>query len=796
MVQFGGVTIDIDGRQVHLDGEPQHLEPQAFDLLAFLFAERQRVVPKHEILDAVWGDQFVSDAALTTRIKEVRRAVGDDGTRQHVIKNVRGRGYQFVAQLGTPNTAVSRPPVSTLVGRDDDVAATLDQLQRERLVTLVGPGGVGKTTLALELARLLRDRFTDGAHVVRLGRLRNPVEVVHALRLDLDLGQVGGDESSLLAAIAALDALVILDNCEHVIDEAARLVAAIDELGGDVRVLATSRERLGVHGEHVQTLAPLDRAAAVDLLRSRVARADSAYRWPSDQEPVIDRLLEMVDRLPLGIEMAAGRLPMFGPAELVDLLSDGLDVLQSPTRGREERHQTLRGLVEWSLPLLSVAARELLVSMSAFAGAMRLDDLTAVAQVDGRALAAGPLAELIDHSLVVADTSRTPTRYRLFDTVRAVVGPQRDQDLDAQHAAWVVAAVDRADRDLRTIDEPRAAARLDELVAETRVAHRWASAHDPAMAADLVAALLLYAQERQWPELAEWSAELIDEPDCAAAHLAAAAADASNRGRLDDARDLAQRALESDDVRVVASALDTLANLGLYEGNLDRVHEFGEALRALGAEHADPFVWMLGTNSISLALTYAGEVESARAVLHAGRPDGELAPTIRAWLDYADAEAALASGDVTQALQLVERAIRIGESVRAGFVVSVAQVTRLSALSRAGDGDAAAAAFVPVLRQYRFTHDVTHVVTALRNVVVLLARLGRDREAVELLGALAAASTDSYGGELADLTTAVDAITARHDADTVAAWLSTGNEHDMSWATERAIEALDGDREH
>ncbi|MEO1058808.1 MAG: hypothetical protein AAFY28_18025, partial [Actinomycetota bacterium] len=601
----------------------------------------------------------------------------------------------------------------------------------------------------------------------------------------------GGDESSLLAAIAGLDALVVLDNCEHVIDEAARLVAGIAEHGGDVRLLATSRERLGVAAECVQRVSPLDRDAATELLRSRVARIDAAYQWRADEVQVVDRLVDMVDRLPLGIEMAAARLPAFGPDELVDLLTDGLDLLQSPTRGREQRHQTLRALVEWSLPLLSADARDLLVTISAFAGATRLDDVTDVAQVDGRQLAAGPLAELIDHSLVVADTSQQPTRYRLFDTVRAVVGPRRSADLEARHAAWVAATAGRADRVLRTVDESIAAARLDSLVAEIRVAHRWAIEHDADLAAELAAALLLYAQERLWPELAEWSAELIGAADCAPAHLAAAAADAANRGRLNEAGDLARRAADSDDLRVRSSALDTLANLGLYGGDLDQVHEYGEALRTLGVDHDDPFMWMLGTNSISLALAYGGDVESAKTVLHTDRPSGELAPTIRAWLDYAAAEAALAGGEVDQALRLVERAIRAGESVRSGFVVSVAQVTRLSALSRAGDGEAAIAAFVPVLRQYRFTHDVTHVVTALRNVVVLLERLGRDRAAIELLGALDASSTtDSYGGELADLKAALDAITARHESGAIASWLAEGNGRDLAWATERALDAL------
>ncbi len=791
-MQFGAVTLDIDGRRVHLDGEPQHLEPQAFDLLAFLFAERQRVVPKHEIFDAVWGDQFVSDAALTTRIKEVRRAVGDDGSRQQVIKNVRGRGYRFIAEL-QPDAAAQRrgTPASSLVGRGDDLAAAVALLETDWLLTLVGPGGVGKTTLALEIGRVRGDRHRDGVFVVRLGRLRDPHEVVHALRLDLELAHAGTDETSLVSAVAALDALVVLDNCEHVIDEVARLVAAIDERGGDVAIVATSRERLGVASERVQPVAPLAVAPAVELLRTSVERINSAYVWPDDDDS-IRRLLEMVDHLPLGIEMAAARLPMFGPRELVEHLADGLDLLQSPTRGREARHQTLRALVEWSLPLLSPDANSLLVTVSAFAGPARLDDIAAVAPVDQQVRGLGSLAELIEHSLIVTDTSHVPTRYRLLDTVRAVVAPQRSADLESRHAAWVVEVAAEADRGLRTIDEATAAVRLDELVADARVAHRWARQHHPELATELTAALLLYAQERQWPEVAEWSTGLVADPSCASAHHAAVAADAANRGRLVDARVHAERAVHSTDLRVRASALDTLANLGLYEGDLDEVHVHGAALRDLGRSHDDPFIWMLGANSSSLAWAYAGDVERARATLRDDRPIGDLAPTIRAWLDYADAEAALAAGDVDDALVAVERAIRVGESVRSGFVVSVAQVTRLSALSKAGDVDAAVAAFVPALRQYRFTHDVTHVVTALRNVVVLLARLERDQVACELLGALdTSAGSDSYGDELADLAEARRTMEQRNGSAAVATWIATGSGQSVRWAVEHALAALD-----
>ena len=274
MLRFDGCSLDLARREVRSGGQVQHLEPQAFDLLAYLVEHRGRVVPKEELLDRVWGDQFVSDAALTTRVKEVRRAIGDDGRRQRLVRNVRGRGYRFVGEIAHPAGQNPAGAAEPILGRAHDIAGVARLLSTSTLVTLVGAGGVGKTRLAVEVAAVTGAQAPDGAFFVDLSALASAQAVVPAILRSVDLQVEGHNERAALRGLSALDALVVLDNCEHLIEPAAAAAEAVLGFGGRVRILATSRERLGVRGERVWPVSPLDVTAARQLFVDR-ARAVS-----------------------------------------------------------------------------------------------------------------------------------------------------------------------------------------------------------------------------------------------------------------------------------------------------------------------------------------------------------------------------------------------------------------------------------------------------------------------------------------------------------------------------------------
>jgi predicted ATPase/DNA-binding SARP family transcriptional activator len=312
-------------------------------------------------------------------------------------------------------------PLSSFVGRESELGKLVADLGPHRLVSLVGPGGVGKTRLAIAAARFMAASFPDGLWFVDLAPLRT-VEAVAAATAST-LGVAGVHEDRLLEAVVDLmsrrTALVIVDNCEHVLAGAEAVVGALVANCPSVRVLVTSREALGVPGECISVLGPLDLHDSVELFRVRAEEATRRVdRVGSDSES-ITRICRHVDGMPLSIELAATRMRSSTPSEVLERLERlGLDDI--PTRGRPDRQRTMRAMVDWSYRLLTSEERWFFDRLSVFAGSFDAAAATAVAAFDPIAPddTAELLAALVDKSMVIADVGGRTSRYRLLDVMR------------------------------------------------------------------------------------------------------------------------------------------------------------------------------------------------------------------------------------------------------------------------------------------------------------------------------------------------------------------------------------------
>jgi predicted ATPase/DNA-binding NarL/FixJ family response regulator len=326
--------------------------------------------------------------------------------------------------------------VTSFIGRHHELAEARRKLTAGRLVSLVGPGGVGKTRLAIRVATDLGRRFPGGAWMVELAELHDPALVGNALMAALDLRDQAAAEplALLLSYLEDRELLLVIDNCEHLLEATAVLVNEVIRAAPRVRVIATSREPLSVAGEHVlpvpplqlpspnagEPLARLRQSEAVTLFVERAGAASGSFELTALNQAAVVDLCRRLDGLPLAIELAAVRTRALSPEQIRDRLSDRFGLLTGGSRAALPRHQTLRTTIEWSYGLLAPAERTLLTRTCVFAGRFTLDDLEAVCCSDGvpRAGALDLLSSLVDKSLVIREDAAGTACYRLHETMR------------------------------------------------------------------------------------------------------------------------------------------------------------------------------------------------------------------------------------------------------------------------------------------------------------------------------------------------------------------------------------------
>ncbi|GAA3649236.1 BTAD domain-containing putative transcriptional regulator [Lentzea roselyniae] len=369
--------------------------------------------------------------------------------------------------------------LTSFVGRDEDLRRVAKWLQENRLVTLIGPGGTGKTRLAVEVASREQGEvaFVDLSATTDVARaLLDGAGVREAGLLSAGALCV---EDRLHAALATRDVLLVVDNCEHVVDDAARVLGAVLAACPGVRVLATSREPLGITGETLSPVSALDDEAAVRLFEDRAQAVKPGFS--ADREVIVD-VCRRLDGIALAIELAAARVRSLPIAEIAARLDDRFRLLSRGSRTAAPRHRTLHAVVEWSWDLLTEAERDLAARFTVFHGSAGLDAAVAITGSD-----VDTLSSLVDKSLIEV----TGDRYRMLDTIRAFCATHAP-DLAERHARWFLARAQEAEPHLRAHDQVEWLTRLGADHDNLTAALRWATVHDVGLALELVAALATY----------------------------------------------------------------------------------------------------------------------------------------------------------------------------------------------------------------------------------------------------------------------------------------------------------------
>jgi predicted ATPase/DNA-binding SARP family transcriptional activator len=656
-----------------------------------------------------------------------------------------------------------------LVGRTEELTLLTSRLRLNQLVTLTGPGGVGKTRLAMRLAGELWDEFDGEVFVTELAPVRDATSTVAAIATALDVQQRQhlSVEETLVEYLRARRALLVLDNCEHLRGTIASLSERFLSWCPGVTILATSREVLGLPGEHVWRVRPLaipdegsGPAAAAEAPATRlfvecaIAARPGFALGPDNVNDVIE-IVGRVDGLPLAIELAAARMRAMGPAALAGRLGEGLELLDGAQTSRNPRHRTVQDLVEWSYDLLGPDEQVLFARLCVFAGSFGLDAAEKVcAGPDvGKARAPALLANLVDKSMVQLVDENLP-RYRLLETLREY-GRDRLEEAErnrvrGRHAAWYLEVAENCAGLLAGPDEPSAIRMLDRDFDNFRAAHRWSIENlDIDTALRLVAGLREYSFRCMHAEIASWADVAIGLPG-ACGHerypvvVGVAAYGRFVRGDLEGAIELGEQAVDAaHQLHVDSSGLAerALGNAWFYRGNYERGTEWTDRMIA-SAQGGSPARLAHALYMRSVAFTTVGDnVRGAQFAASAAIAAAESgSPTARAQALYAEGFARKSTSPQEASAEL-QRAADIARDAGNRWIQAFALTEVLWLEARQSRPREALARYISVIDLWYRGGDWANQWLSLRHVFGILVKLRADLGAATLHGALTAAGS-------------------------------------------------------
>ena len=501
--EIGPFRLDREASVLMRGGIPTGLGPRAVAVLTTLVERANEYVGKADLLDAAWPGAVVEEGNLAVQIAAIRRVLAQGGG-EHWIETLSRRGYRFIGlvteltddrRAGATSQRSNLPAeLTSFVGRERELVEIKRLLPSTRVVTITGVGGIGKTRLALQSASEVVDAYRDGVWLVELGSIRDPALLPASVAQALGVQEKGGASfiESLRAHLRSRQVLLVLDNCEHLLDACLRLIGAVLRDGADVTVLATSREPLHLAGEQIYLLHSLSLpdlkesvekirdSEAVQLFVERVQRELPDFELTAGRAPPVAQLCIHLDGIPLALELAAARARSLSIEQINARLTDRFRLLTGGSRTALPRQQTLRATLDWSYDLLAEDERAVLRGLSIFPASFTIEAASAVASNAGidEFAVVDLISQLVSRSLVIADTSDAATRYRLLETVRAYalekLAETGESDSRLQrHARFFRDMFERESDDWLRMPDPEWRAKYLSEIANVRAALDW-----------------------------------------------------------------------------------------------------------------------------------------------------------------------------------------------------------------------------------------------------------------------------------------------------------------------------------
>jgi predicted ATPase/DNA-binding winged helix-turn-helix (wHTH) protein len=489
------------------DGQVLPLGGRALDILIYLADRPGEVIAKQELIDHVWSDVTVEEGSLRVHVAAIRKALGDGQFGNRYIANIKARGYSFVGTVVPLACSTEsrndkfrhqgrlsvRPTM--MIGRETVVSEVSDKLRDERFVTLLGPGGIGKTTIALAVRRAAAEEFGGKVYFVDFESLTDSRHVAGAVATSLGVALKSNDPGlELVDLVRSRKLLIILDSCEHVIEAVASLAEQLYRQTEEIHVLTTSRELLKVEGEHCYRVLPLDyppdgseqtanavlRYPAAQLFVQRVAARAGSFVLTDEEAPFVAEMCRKLDGLPLAIELAAGQVAALGIKNTVARLVSRRKLLKLSHRTAVPRHRTLKATLDWSCDLLSDAERIVFRRIAPFVGHFTLDGARHVAGELGADTGEifDAIAGLVEKSLIATRLDDGQQWYRLLDTTRAyALGKLEEHDeldvISGRHAKYVAEFLESQREMMLALPRARRTAAYSDQLSNIRAALEW-----------------------------------------------------------------------------------------------------------------------------------------------------------------------------------------------------------------------------------------------------------------------------------------------------------------------------------